>query len=184
MKQLLQDLRTHAIAVEEVPAPGCQPGGVLVKTAVSLISSGTERVTVKLGNMSLVGKAIERPDLLKSLFRRLQTTGVASVLATVRDKLDRALAPGYSAAGEVLEVGEGAENFKWGNAWPARASVMPATPNKSGFRKICACQCQKTWITIPQRSWRWDQSLCKLCVWLKSRSVSMWRLLAWDWSAS
>ncbi len=114
MKQLLQDLRTHAIAVEEVPAPGCQPGGVLVKTAVSLISSGTERATVKLGNMSLVGKAIERPDLLKSLFRRLQTTGVASVLATVRDKLDRALAPGYSAAGEVLEVGEGAREFQVG----------------------------------------------------------------------
>jgi polar amino acid transport system substrate-binding protein len=114
MKQLLQDLRTHAIAVEEVPAPGCQPGGVLVKTAVSLISSGTERATVKLGNMSLMGKAIERPDLVKSLFRRLQTTGVASVLATVRDKLDRAIALGYSAAGEVLEVGEGARDFQVG----------------------------------------------------------------------
>ena len=61
--------------MEEVPAPGCQPGGVLVRTAASLISSGTERATVKLGGMSLLGKAMERPDLVKSLFQRLRTTG-------------------------------------------------------------------------------------------------------------
>jgi predicted dehydrogenase len=114
MKQLLQDLRTHEIAVDEVPAPGCQPGGVLVRTMVSLISSGTERATVKLGSMSLLGKAFERPDLVKSLFQRLQTTGVASVVASVRAKLDRAMALGYSAAGEVLEVGEGAREFQVG----------------------------------------------------------------------
>ncbi len=94
MKQLMQDLRTHEIAVDEVPAPGCQPGGVLVRTVASLISSGTERATVKLGSMSLLGKALERPDLVKSLFQRLRTTGVASVVATVRAKLDRAMATG------------------------------------------------------------------------------------------
>jgi predicted dehydrogenase len=114
MKQLLQDLQTHAITVEEVPAPGCQPGGVLVRTVSSLISSGTERATVKLGGMSLLGKALERPDLVKLLFRRLRSTGVSSVLATVRAKLDRAMALGYSAAGEVLEVGEGAQEFHVG----------------------------------------------------------------------
>jgi predicted dehydrogenase len=114
MKQLLQDLRTHEIAVDEVPAPGCQAGGVLVRTAASLISSGTERATVQLGGMSLLGKALERPDLVKSLFQRLRTTGVSSAVATVRAKLDRALALGYSAAGDVLEVGEGAEEFQVG----------------------------------------------------------------------
>jgi polar amino acid transport system substrate-binding protein len=114
MKQLLQDLRTHEIAVEEVPAPGCQPGGVLVRNVASLISSGTERAAVKLGRMSLLGKALERPDLVKSLFQRLRTTGVSSVVATVRAKLDRAMALGYSAAGEVLEVGEGAQEFQVG----------------------------------------------------------------------
>jgi predicted dehydrogenase len=114
MKQLLQDLRTHEITVEEVPAPGCQPGGVLVRTVASLISSGTERATVKLGSMSLLGKALERPDLVKTLVQRLRTTGVASVVATVRAKLDRAVALGYSAAGEILEVGEGAQEFQVG----------------------------------------------------------------------
>jgi len=114
MKQLLQDLRTHEIAVEEVPAPACQPGGVLVRTVASLVSSGTERAAVKLGSMSLLGKALERPDLVKTLFQRLRTTGVASVVATVRAKLDRPMALGYSAAGEVLEVGDSAQEFQVG----------------------------------------------------------------------
>jgi len=114
MKQLLQDLRTHEILVEEVPAPGCSPGGVLVRTVASLISSGTERATVKLGSMNLLGKALERPELVKSLVQRLRTTGVASVVSTVRAKLDRAMALGYSAAGEILEVGEGAPEFRVG----------------------------------------------------------------------
>ena len=114
MKQLLQDLRTHEIVVEEVPAPGCPPGGVLVRTVASLISSGTERATVKLGSMSLLGKALERPDLVRSLVQRLRTTGVASVVANVRAKLDRSMALGYSSAGEILEVGEGAREFRVG----------------------------------------------------------------------
>jgi len=114
MKQLLQDLRTHEIMVEDVPAPGCPPGGVLVRTVASLISSGTERATVKLGSMSLLGKALERPDLVKSLVQRLRTTGVASVVATVRAKLDRAMPLGYSAAGEIVEVGEGTREFRVG----------------------------------------------------------------------
>jgi predicted dehydrogenase len=114
MKQLLQDLRTHAIAVEEVPAPACRPGGVLVRTVASLISSGTERAAVKLGGMSLLGKALERPDLVRQLFARLRSTGVESALAAVRAKLDRAVPLGYSAAGEVVEVGAGAEVFQVG----------------------------------------------------------------------
>ena len=115
MKQLIQDLRTHEVLVEEVPAPQCQPGGVLVTTVASVISSGTERSTVKLGSMSLVGKALERPDLVKSLFQRLRTAGVSEVVATVRAKLDRAMPLGYSAAGDILEVGPGTEEFQVGD---------------------------------------------------------------------
>ena len=57
MKALLQDLRSHEVRVEEVPAPGCLPGGVLVRNVASLISSGTERATIRLGSRSLAGKA-------------------------------------------------------------------------------------------------------------------------------
>jgi len=115
MKQVLQDLRSHQMQVEEVPPPCCLPGGVLVQTVASLISSGTERATIALGGKTLLGKALERPDLVRQLFRRLKTSGVADVIATVRARLDTAVALGYSSAGVVLEVGAGAEEFAVGD---------------------------------------------------------------------
>jgi predicted dehydrogenase/threonine dehydrogenase-like Zn-dependent dehydrogenase len=115
MKQVLQNLRSHEVRVEEVPPPCCMPGGVLVKTVASLISSGTERASIALGEKTLLGKALERPDLVRRLFRRLKTSGVADVIATVRARLDTAVALGYSSAGVVVEVGEGAEEFAVGD---------------------------------------------------------------------
>ena len=115
MKQLLQDLRSHELRVEDVPPPCCLPGGVLVKNEASLISSGTERATIDLGSKTLLGKALERPDLVRQLFRRLKTSGIADVVATVRARLDTAVALGYSSAGVVLEVGEGAGEFSVGD---------------------------------------------------------------------
>ncbi len=115
MKQLLQDLRSHELRVEEVPPPCCLPGGVLVKNAASLISSGTERATIDLGSKTLLGKALDRPDLVRQLFRRLKTSSIADVVATVRARLDTAVALGYSSAGVVLEVGEGAGEFSVGD---------------------------------------------------------------------
>ena len=115
MKQLLEDLRSHQVRLEEVPAPCCRPGGVLVRTATSLISSGTERAAVALGSKSLVGMGLERPDLVRQLFRRLRTSGVADVVAAVKVRLDAGVALGYSSAGEVLEVGRGAEEFSAGD---------------------------------------------------------------------
>jgi len=115
MKQVLQDLRSHEVEVEEVPPPGCLPGGVLVKNAASLISSGTERATVALGGKTVLGKALERPDIVRKLIQRLKTSGVADVIATVRARLDTTVALGYSSAGTVLEVGAGAEEFAVGD---------------------------------------------------------------------
>src|SRR2546429_622561 len=115
MKQLLQALRSHEVVVEEVPPPSCLPDGVLVKSAASLISSGTERATISLGGRSLLGKAFERPDLMRQVFRRLKTAGVTDVIATVRSRLDSSIALGYSSAGVVLEVGAGINEFVVGD---------------------------------------------------------------------
>jgi len=114
MKQLLQDLRSHEVRLEDVPPPCCLPGGVLVRNAASLISSGTERATVALGSRSLLGMGLERPDLVRQLLRRVRTTGLADVIAAVKARLDAGVALGYSSAGEVLEVGAGAEEFAVG----------------------------------------------------------------------
>jgi predicted dehydrogenase len=106
MKQLLQNLKTGEGVVADVPAPVAQRGRVLVRAAASLVSAGTERAFVELGRKSLVGKAKERPDLVRKVIGKVRGEGLLSTLQTVREKLDESHALGYSAAGVVVEVGE------------------------------------------------------------------------------
>lgn len=115
MKQVLQSFRSGVLKVDEVPDTIVRPGGVLVRTAASLISPGTERMTVELAQKSLLGKARERPDLVRQVITKVKRDGVLSTLRAVEARLDAPLAMGYSAAGEVVEVGRGAEEFRIGD---------------------------------------------------------------------
>ena len=115
MKQLLQNLKTGEGVVADVPAPAAQRGRVIVRAAASLISAGTERAFVELGRKSLVGKAKERPDLVRKVFEKVRSEGLSGTLRAVREKLDESHALGYSAAGVVAEVGEGVTEFGAGD---------------------------------------------------------------------
>ncbi|MFL6256026.1 MAG: bi-domain-containing oxidoreductase, partial [Pyrinomonadaceae bacterium] len=115
MKQLLQNLKTGEGVVADVPAPVAQAGRVLVRAASSLVSAGTERAFVELGRKSLLGKAKERPDLVGKVFEKVKSEGLLSTLQSVREKLDESHALGYSAAGVVVEVGEGVTEFRAGD---------------------------------------------------------------------
>ncbi|MFL6333801.1 MAG: bi-domain-containing oxidoreductase [Pyrinomonadaceae bacterium] len=115
MKQLLQNLKTGEGLVADVPAPVAQPGRVLVRAAASLVSAGTERAFVELGRKSLLGKAKERPELVGKVFEKVKSEGLLSALQSVREKLDESHALGYSAAGTVVEVGEGVHEFRAGD---------------------------------------------------------------------
>ena len=48
VKQVVQNYKTGVLSVQEVPPPQLRPGGVLVRTAYSLISAGTERGMIDL----------------------------------------------------------------------------------------------------------------------------------------
>lgn len=115
MKQLLQNLRTGEATVAEVPVPVVQPGRVLVRTAASLISAGTERALAELGQKGLLGKARERPELVGKVWQKVKTDGLARALEEVRDKLDQSHAVGYSAAGIVIETGKDVPDFRAGD---------------------------------------------------------------------
>jgi predicted dehydrogenase/threonine dehydrogenase-like Zn-dependent dehydrogenase len=115
MKQLLQNLRTGEATVAEVPVPVVQPGRVLVRTAASLISAGTERALTELGQKSWLGKARERPELIGKVWEKVKTEGVAQALEGVRDKLDQSHAVGYSAAGIVIECAPDVKDFRPGD---------------------------------------------------------------------
>jgi predicted dehydrogenase/threonine dehydrogenase-like Zn-dependent dehydrogenase len=115
MKQVLQDFKSGKLTVADVPPPVVQQGRVLVRAAASLISAGTERMTVDMGRKSLLGKARERPDLVKQVIQKAKNEGLINTFNAVRSKLGSWAALGYSAAGIVAGVGEGVTEFQVGD---------------------------------------------------------------------
>lgn len=115
MKQVIQNFRSGVLKVDDVPETICKPGGILVTNVVSLISAGTEKMVVDLAQKSLVGKAKERPDLVRQVINKLRRDGVINTIRTVKARLETPLALGYSCAGIVREVGHGADEFRIGD---------------------------------------------------------------------
>jgi len=102
MKQVIQDFKTGNLFVGEVPVPSVTAGFVLVLNHFSLISAGTERSTVLTAKASLLGKARQRPDLVKQVLDTFKKEGLAETLKRVRTKLETLKELGYSSAGTVL----------------------------------------------------------------------------------
>jgi predicted dehydrogenase/threonine dehydrogenase-like Zn-dependent dehydrogenase len=115
MHQILQSYRTGELWLAEVPAPAARPGGLLVQTAASLVSAGTERMIIELAKKSLIGKARARPDLVKKVIQKIKTEGLFPTLEKVFAKLDAPFALGYSCAGTVINAGSGASGFRPGD---------------------------------------------------------------------
>ncbi len=115
MRQVLQDIKTGEIRIVEVPAPRLQRGGVLVQNAFSVISAGTERQSVSLGQKSLIGKVRERPEVVKKVLDTLAKEGLRTTLARIRAQLEAYRPMGYSSAGTVIAVGSDAEEFQVGD---------------------------------------------------------------------
>ncbi len=116
MLQVVQNYKTGELKLEEVPVPGIRDGGILVRNRASLISAGTEKMIIDLARKSIAGKAKERPDLVRQVLGKVKKEGLVSTFRKVVAKLDQPLALGYSCAGEVVEVGRGAEGFSIGDA--------------------------------------------------------------------
>jgi predicted dehydrogenase/threonine dehydrogenase-like Zn-dependent dehydrogenase len=114
MKQIAQNYKSGELTVLDVPAPMCRPGGVLVRSLFSLISTGTEMMKVTEANMSLVGKARARPDQVRKVLDSVAQQGAVATYKKVMNRLDSYTPLGYSLAGVVVEVGRGAEEFRVG----------------------------------------------------------------------
>jgi predicted dehydrogenase/threonine dehydrogenase-like Zn-dependent dehydrogenase len=115
VQQVVQDVGSGKLDVAEIPAPLAQPGEVLIANAASVISAGTERMVIDLARKSLVGKARERPDLVRRVLEKCRNEGVLTTIRQVREQLDTPLTMGYSSAGIVLACGRGVRNFKPGD---------------------------------------------------------------------
>src|SRR3989304_7026605 len=114
MRQVIQNYRTGALEVVEVPDPVGRPGNLLVRTAASVVSTGTERHLVEMAQKSLVGKALSRPDLVRRVWEKVCTDGVFETYEQVRRRLETPVALGYSASGIVAAVADGVSGFRGG----------------------------------------------------------------------
>src|SRR5262249_13447686 len=96
-------------------APGARAGSVLVSTRASLISAGTERSSAQMARRTLVGKAVERPDLVRKVIAQVSAKGLVETARMVFSRLDAPVAPGYSCAGVVVDVGEDVPGIRIGD---------------------------------------------------------------------
>jgi len=115
MKQAFQDARSAAIKVVEVPSPKLLAGCVLVRTAASLVSAGTERSASEFAGKNLLQKARMRPDLVREVLNKISRDGFVPTVSAVRSRLDQPLGLGYSSAGTVVAVGEGVNGINPGD---------------------------------------------------------------------
>ncbi|MVO88732.1 zinc-binding dehydrogenase [Streptomyces sp. p1417] len=115
MKQVVQNYKSGELALLDVPVPGCKPGGVLVRSAYSLISTGTEMMKVSEAGMSMVGKARSRPDQVAKVAQSVATNGLPATYRKVMGKLDSYTPLGYSLCGVVEQVGAGIDDVKAGD---------------------------------------------------------------------
>ena len=115
MKQVAQNYKSGELVVLDAPAPACRPGGVLVRSLYSLISTGTELMKVSEARLSLVGKARARPDQVKKLLDSVAQQGPVATYHKVMNKLDSYTPLGYSLCGVVVEVGDGVDQLSVGD---------------------------------------------------------------------
>jgi predicted dehydrogenase/threonine dehydrogenase-like Zn-dependent dehydrogenase len=134
MKQVL--LKEGRAVLEDVPVPSPEPGRVLVRTAFSVLSAGTERSALHAGEAaSLMNRASDPATLWKAL-EVLRSEGPAGVVDRIRAaRQPRAAAPGYAASGRVHAAGAGV------------LDLPPGTP------VACAGAghaCHAEWISVPR----------------------------------
>jgi len=115
LKQIIQSFKTGETILEEVPTPIVSRGQVLIKTARSLVSLGTERMLVEFGKASLIQKARQQPEKVQMVLDKIKSDGLIPTIETVFKKLGQPLPLGYCNAGEVIAVGEEVREFKVGD---------------------------------------------------------------------
>lgn len=114
MKQILQSLKTGATEVAEVPVPAVKHGHLLIKTSLTLVSAGTERMLVEFGKAGWIEKARQQPDKVRMVLDKIKTDGLMPTMEAVFNKLDQPLPLGYCNVGRIAEVGSGVTGFEAG----------------------------------------------------------------------
>ncbi len=114
MKQLVVEKNNPDPILWDTPIPQPGPGEVLIKNHYSVVSSGTEMSTIESANVSIGEKLQDETYITKGL-ALMKKEGLAAVWNAVFPKNILPTKLGYSSCGEVMEVGEGVNNFHVGD---------------------------------------------------------------------
>jgi threonine dehydrogenase-like Zn-dependent dehydrogenase len=107
MKQIFT--KSGDIVTEEVPAPICGDNEVLVCNFNSLISVGTETMSLHSGGKGITGiasMAIKNPELAHKAIEMLKRDGISKTIGLIKGQTDKLSPLGYSSSGLVMEVGK------------------------------------------------------------------------------
>lgn len=113
MKQIV--ISQGAAQVSEVPVPLVEPGSVLIRTANSCISIGTEMAGVRATAQPLWKRALKQPEAVKKVTDSLARDGFKKTYELVKSKARAEYPTGYSVSGTVIAVGEGVSGFEVGD---------------------------------------------------------------------
>ena len=88
-----------------MPAASGSVGDVVVRSRITLVSAGTERMLVDFGKGSWVAKARQQPDKVRMVLEKVRTDGLTPTIEAVFNKLDQPLPLGYCNVGRIVSVG-------------------------------------------------------------------------------
>ena len=115
MKQILQNLKTGATEVADIPIPSIGSGSVLIRSTRTLVSAGTERMLMKFGKAGWIEKARQQPDKVKQVLAKINTDGLVPTIETVFSKLDQPMPLGYCNTGVVIDTGNNVTGLNKGD---------------------------------------------------------------------
>jgi predicted dehydrogenase/threonine dehydrogenase-like Zn-dependent dehydrogenase len=131
-------MRSGAITVRDVDAPEHpKRSGVIVRNYASLISAGTEKMSVELARASMVEKAKSRPDDVKKVLAEIKQQGFWATYNRVMNKLDTPKAMGYSCAGEVIAVSPDVDDLRPGDRVACGGQGANHSEVVSVLRNLC-----------------------------------------------
>ena len=88
MKQVF--FRHGEVIVDDVPPPAAETGCVLVRTAFSCVSPGTELSGMRASGKPLWARALAEPEKVLKAVQMVRSHGLQETLRTVRERVDTA----------------------------------------------------------------------------------------------
>lgn len=115
MKQILLELNSGKIEINEMPIPLIRDNFVKIKSIYSLISQGTEKKLIEFGKSNPIKKIKDNKDKFEILLNKIKNDGLLNAYEAAKFKLDTPIPLGYNNVGEIIEIGKNVKGLNIGD---------------------------------------------------------------------